>query len=159
MKIDILCVGKLKEKYLKEGVLEYSKRLSRFCQLNIIESSDEKTDDIKTETERKAVLAKEGERIRKHLSPDAYVIALVIEGERLSSEELAERIEKLTVYGKAHIQFIIGGSLGIEEDIIKNADMRLSFSPMTFPHQLMRMILLEQIYRSFKIINGQTYHK
>ncbi len=159
MKIDILCVGKLKERYLKEGVCEYSKRLQGFCDIRIFEAADEKTDEKAGESMRQIVLSKEAGRLEKYLSPEAYIIALAIEGDLLSSEELAGKLEKLAVSGKSHIQFIIGGSLGLSDSLLKRADMKLSFSRLTFPHQLMRMILLEQIYRSFKIISGQPYHK
>ena len=159
MKITILCVGKIKEKFMKDGIAEYAKRLSKYCSFEIIEVADEKTPDNATEAEEIKIKEKEAERIEKHLKKDAYTIALVIEGKMLKSEELAEKIDELGVTGKSHIIFIIGGSLGLHNRIVTRADYKLSFSKMTFPHQLMRMILAEQIYRSYRIITGQPYHK
>jgi 23S rRNA (pseudouridine1915-N3)-methyltransferase len=159
MNIDILCVGKLKEQYLKAATDEYSKRLSRYCRLNIIEAADEKTVDGQSEALDIKVRDIEGERLLKSIKPDAYVIALEIEGEQLTSEKLAQRLEEIGVRGFGRIQFVIGGSLGLSQDVIRRADMHLSFSKMTFPHQLMRVILLEQIYRSFRINNNEPYHK
>lgn len=157
--ITILCVGKIKEKYLRDAIDEYSKRLSRYCKLNITEVADEKTPDNASETEEEQIRQKEAQRLLKSLPEDAYVITLEIEGKQLSSPELAEKIESLAVAGSSHIVFVIGGSLGLGNDILKKSDMRLSFSKMTFPHQLMRVILLEQIYRSYRIISGAPYHK
>ncbi len=159
MKITLICVGKLKEKYLSLGVEEYAKRLSRYCALDVIELQDEKTPDQASAAMEDIIRKKEGERIRKALKDDSYVIALAIEGAMLASEELAEKIESLGVSGQSHISFIIGGSLGLSPEVLKRADYKLSFSKMTFPHQLMRMILLEQIYRAYRIINNQPYHK
>ncbi len=159
MKITLICVGKLKEKYLVQGVDEYVKRLSRYCSLEIIELMDEKTPDHGGEALEEQIKRKEGERILKVLKEDAYCIALAIEGNMLSSEELADRIDRLGVNGTSHICFIIGGSLGLSDEVLKRADYLLSFSRMTFPHQLMRMILLEQVYRSYRIMNNQPYHK
>jgi 23S rRNA (pseudouridine1915-N3)-methyltransferase len=159
MKITLICVGKLKEKYLSQGVEEYSKRLSRYCTLEIIELADEKTPDNAGVALEDIIKKKEGERILKALKEDSYCIALAIDGNMLSSEELASKIETLGVSGTSHISFIIGGSLGLSEDVLKRADYKLSFSKMTFPHQLMRMILLEQIYRAYRIISNQPYHK
>ena len=159
MNIDILCVGKLKESYLRAATDEYSKRLSRYCGLNIIEAADEKTVDGQSEALDNKVKELEGERLLKNIRDDAYVIALEIDGKQLSSEELSARIEELGVRGISRIQFVIGGSLGLSDTVIKRADMHLSFSKMTFPHQLMRVILLEQIYRSYRIINNEPYHK
>ncbi|MCR5604913.1 MAG: 23S rRNA (pseudouridine(1915)-N(3))-methyltransferase RlmH [Lachnospiraceae bacterium] len=159
MNIDILCVGKLKEQYLKAATDEYSKRLSRYCRLNIIEAADEKTVEGQSEALDIKVRDIEGERLLKYIKPDAYVIALEIEGEQLTSEKLAQRLEEIGVRGFGRIQFVIGGSLGLSQDVIRRADMHLSFSKMTFPHQLMRVILLEQIYRSFRINNNEPYHK
>lgn len=159
MKITLICVGKLKEKYLKQGVDEYAKRLGRYCNLEIIELQDEKTPDNASEAVEIMIKNKEGERILKALKEDSYVIALAIEGKMLSSEELAEEIQSLTVSGISHISFIIGGSLGLSEDVLKRANRKLSFSKMTFPHQLMRMILLEQVYRAYRIIHNHPYHK
>ena len=159
MKITLICVGKLKEKYLSLGVDEYAKRLSRYCALDIVELQDEKTPDQASLAMEDIIRKKEGERILKALKEDSYAIALAIEGSMLASEELAEKIESLGVSGQSHISFIIGGSLGLSSEVLKRADYRLSFSKMTFPHQLMRMILLEQIYRSYRIMNNQPYHK
>lgn len=159
MKITILCVGKIKEKFFRMAVDEYVKRLGRYCQLEIVETPDEKTPDGASLKEEEQIKEKEGERLLKNIKPSAYVIALAIEGKSRSSEELADKLERLGVSGNSHITFIIGGSLGLSENVLKRADMLLSFSRMTFPHQLMRVILLEQIYRSFRIIQGEPYHK
>ncbi len=159
MKIDILCVGKIKEAYLREGIGEYEKRLSRYCDLHIYEATDEKTPENAGEKEREQILAKEAERLEKLIVPDAYQIALAIEGRSFSSEALSLKLDDLKVGGVSHIQFIIGGSLGLHISILDKADLKLSFSQMTFPHQLMRLILLEQIYRSFRISRNEPYHK
>lgn len=159
MKVTLVCVGKLKEKYLSQGVEEYTKRLGRYCNLEIIELADEKTPDNASAATEDIIKKKEGERILKSLKEDAYCIALAIEGAMLSSEELAAKMDALGVSGVSHISFIIGGSLGLSEEVLRRADYKLSFSKMTFPHQLMRMILLEQIYRSYRIISNQPYHK
>ncbi|NLP34421.1 MAG: 23S rRNA (pseudouridine(1915)-N(3))-methyltransferase RlmH [Clostridiales bacterium] len=159
MKITLICVGKLKEKYLSQGVDEYVKRLGRYCNLKIIQLQDEKTPDNASEAMELMIKKKEGERILKALKHDSYVIALAIEGKMLSSEELAKEIETLGVSGTSHISFIIGGSLGLSQEVLNRADEKLSFSKMTFPHQLMRMILLEQVYRAYRINNHQPYHK
>lgn len=159
MKITVVCVGKIKEKYFTMGIEEYSKRLSRYCKLDIIQVPDEKTPDNASEAEESMIKKKEGERILKHVKDNAYVIALAIEGKMLTSEELADKIDKLGVGGDSHIVFIIGGSLGLDEEVLKRADYKLSFSKMTFPHQMMRMVLLEQVYRGYRIIMGEPYHK
>ena len=159
MKITLITVGKIKEKYLKDAIAEYSKRLSRYCKLEIVEVADEKTPDNASATVEDAIRDKEGERILKYIKEDAYVITLEIAGKMLTSEEMAEKIEKLGVQGTSHIIFIIGGSIGLGREILKRSDYALSFSKMTFPHQLMRVILLEQIYRSYRIIQGEPYHK
>jgi 23S rRNA (pseudouridine1915-N3)-methyltransferase len=159
MKISIVCVGKVKEKFFRGAIDEYVKRLGRYCKLEIIEVTDEKTPDNASDHEVDLIKDKEGERILKNISPDAYVIALAIEGKQLSSEELADKIDKLGIQGTSHIQLIIGGSLGLADKVLKRADMLLSFSKMTFPHQLMRVVLLEQIYRSYRIIQNEPYHK
>ena len=159
MKITIICVGKIKEKFYTEAVKEYSKRLSRYCSLNIIEVADEKTKEQASETEITLVKKKEGERILKALHEDGYVIALAINGTQSDSIGLAEKIEKLGLSGISHVYFIIGGSLGLSDEVLSRADEQLSFSKMTFPHQLMRVILLEQIYRSYRIIHNEPYHK
>ena len=159
MKITVITVGKIKEKYLRDAIGEYSKRLGGYCKLEIIEVADEKTPDHAGEAQAKLILSREAERILKYIKEDAYIITLEIDGIQLSSEKLAERIENLGVQGKSHIIFIIGGSIGLGEEVRRRSDFALSFSKMTFPHQLMRVILLEQIYRSFRIINGEPYHK
>lgn len=159
MKITLLCVGKLKEKYWTLGVEEYVKRLGRYCSLEIIELPDEKTPDNASEAMEEQIKSKEGDRILKAMKEDVYCIALAIEGTMLSSEELAKKIDQLGIKGCSHICFIIGGSLGLSEEVLKRADYKLSFSRMTFPHQLMRVVLLEQVYRSYRIINNQPYHK
>lgn len=159
MKITIIAVGKIKEKYFTGAVEEYSKRLGRYCKLTITELADEKTPDGASPAQERQIKEKEGERILKALSDGAYVIALAIEGKTLSSRQLANRMEHLTVQGESHLVFIIGGSLALDERVIARADELLSFSAMTFPHQLMRVILLEQIYRSFRIIHNEPYHK
>lgn len=159
MKITVITVGKLKEKYLKDAIAEYSKRLSKYCKLEIVEVADEKTTENASEVMEKAVRSKEAERILKYVKEDAFVITLEIAGKQLTSEEFAEKIEQLGVRGISHIFFIIGGSIGLGEEVLAKSDYALSFSKMTFPHQLMRVILLEQIYRSYRIINGEPYHK
>lgn len=159
MKITIITVGKIKEKYLKDAIAEYSKRLSRYCKLEIIEVPDEKTPDQAAETVEEQIRDKEGERILKYVRDDMYLITLEIGGKMLSSEELAEKINTLGIQGKSSIAFVIGGSIGLGKEVLKRSDYGLSFSRMTFPHQLMRVILLEQIYRSYRIINGEPYHK
>ena len=152
-------MGKIKEKYLEDAIAEYSKRLSRYCKLEIIQVADEKTPDRASEVVETQIKDKEGERILSHIKDTAYVVALAIEGKMISSEELAELIDGLGVRGESHIQFVIGGSLGLSKKVLERADYKLSFSRMTFPHQLMRVILLEQIYRSYRIVNGEPYHK
>lgn len=159
MKITLITVGKIKERYLRDAAAEYVKRLGKYCKLEIIETADEKTPDHASETVEEAIRAKEAERILKYIREDAFVITLEIQGKQLSSEELAEKIETLGVQGKSHIIFIIGGSIGLGRDVLAKSDLALSFSRMTFPHQLMRVILLEQIYRSYRIIQKEPYHK
>ena len=159
MKITVITVGKIKEKYLKDAIAEYSKRLSRYCKLEILEVADEKTPDGASEIVEENIREKEGERILKLIKEDAYVITLEISGKMLTSEELADRIETLGIQGKSHLVFVIGGSIGLGREVLRRSDYALSFYKMTFPHQLMRVILLEQIYRSYRIINGEPYHK
>ena len=159
MKITCVVVGKIKEKYFTDAIKEYSKRLSRYCKLEIVELADEKTPDGASEAEELAIREKEGERILKALKDDAYVIALAIEGKMLDSVELSRKIESLGISGTSHIAFVIGGSLGLAPAVMKRADYALSFSRMTFPHQLMRVVLLEQLYRSYRIIKNEPYHK
>ena len=159
MKITLITVGKIKEKYFTDAIAEYAKRLSRYCKLEIIEVADEKTPDGASEALDNQIKEKEGERILSKVPDSAYVIALAIEGKQLSSEELADKMEKWNVGGISHLVFIIGGSLGLTPKVLNRADYKLSFSKMTFPHQLMRVVLLEQIYRSFRIRNNEPYHK
>jgi 23S rRNA (pseudouridine1915-N3)-methyltransferase len=157
--ISIVTVGKLKEKYLKQGIDEYLKRLSVYAKVEIIEVADEKAPEELSELEMVQVKQKEGERILAKISQDAYVIALAINGKLQSSEELADSLDKLATYGKSKIAFVIGGSLGLSDEVMKRSNEQLSFSRMTFPHQLMRLILVEQIYRAFRINRGEPYHK
>lgn len=159
MKITLITVGKIKEKYLEDAIMEYKKRLSRYCKLEIVQVADEKTPDKASEALEEQIKEKEGERILSHIKEGAFVIALAIDGAMLSSEELASYIENLGVKGSSHIQFVIGGSLGLSKTVLNRSDYKLSFSKMTFPHQLMRVILLEQIYRSYRILNKEPYHK
>ena len=159
MKIDVLCVGKLKERYFTEAVEEYRKRLGRYCQLEIREVPDEPAPENASPAQAEQVKEAEGKRLLRWRKPEAYAIALAIEGESLASEGLARKLEGLGLSGHSHIQFFIGGSLGLSPEVLRQADYQLSFSAMTFPHQLMRVILLEQIYRSFRIIRGEPYHK
>ena len=159
MNISIITVGKLKEKYLKQGIEEYLKRLTAYAKVDVIEVPDEKAPEVLSELEMVQVKQKEGERILAKISQDTYVIALAIQGKLGSSEELANSLDKLATYGKSKIAFVIGGSLGLSEEVIKRSNEQLSFSRMTFPHQLMRLILVEQIYRAFRINRGEPYHK
>ena len=159
MKITVITVGKIKEKYLRDAIAEYAKRLSRYCKLEFIEVADEKTPDQAGETVEEQIRDKEGERILKYIRDDMYVITLEIGGKMLSSEELADKINMLGIRGQSSVAFVIGGSIGLGREVLKRSDYALSFSKMTFPHQLMRVILLEQVYRSYRIINGEPYHK
>ena len=159
MRITIICVGKIKEKYLNDAIQEYSKRLSKHCKLEVIEVSDEKTIENASDAVNKQIKDREGERILKYIKEDAYVITLEILGKMITSPELAEKIENLGIRGISNITFVIGGSLGLSDNVSKRADYKLSFSKMTFPHQLMRVILLEQIYRAYRINNNEPYHK
>lgn len=159
MKISILSVGKIKEKFYKGAIDEFSKRLGRYCKLSIIEVADEQTPANASKATEDIIKDKEAERLNKHIDNDAYVIALAIKGDMIDSVQLSKKINELGIRGVSHIQFIIGGSLGLSDNILIRADYHLSFSKMTFPHQLMRVILLEQIYRSYRIINGEPYHK
>lgn len=159
MNINIITVGKLKEKYLKLGIDEFKKRLSKYCKLEIIELDDEKAPENLSDKEMEMIKDKEGKKILGKVKGNSYVIALAIDGKNLSSEELASAIESLGVRGNSHITFVIGGSLGLSDEVLERADYKLSFSKMTFPHQLMRLILLEQVYRAFRINKGEPYHK
>ncbi len=157
--ISIISIGKLKEKYLKQGIDEYLKRLSSYAKVEIMELSDEKAPENLSDAEMLMVKEKEGIRILEKISEDTHVIALAIEGKMKSSEELAKDLDRLATYGKSKIAFIIGGSLGLSKDVMNRANDTLSFSKMTFPHQLMRLILLEQVYRAFRINRNEPYHK
>ena len=159
MRITLLTVGRIKERYLEEAIREYAKRLGRYCRLTIAEVPDEKTPDGAGEALERQIKEKEGQRLLARIKDGDFVIALAIEGRMLSSEELAARLERLGVDGASHIVFVIGGSLGLSEAVLRRADFSLSFSRMTFPHQLMRVVLSEQIYRSFRINAGEPYHK
>ncbi len=159
MKITILAVGKIKEKYFTEAIQEYGKRLGRYCKLEMIEVPDEKTPDHASDREEDLIREREGERLRHYIRDGGYVIALAIDGRQTTSEGFAGKLQKLGVRGKSHIIFVIGGSIGLDPTILQEADERLSFSQMTFPHQLMRVVLLEQVYRAYRIMNGEPYHK
>lgn len=159
MKITILAVGKIKEKYFTDAIKEYSKRLGRYCRLEIIETADEKTSENASIHEGELLRVKEGLRLKKYIKDDAYIIALAVNGKQMPSEAFADKIDKLGINGTSHIIFIIGGSTGLDKSILSMADEQISFSAMTFPHQMMRVILLEQVYRAYKIIHGEPYHK
>ncbi len=159
MNISIICVGKIKESYYREALEEYIKRLSKYCKTDIIEVKDEQTKEGASEREETIVKETEGKRILDKIPDGSYVISTAIEGRRLSSEQFASHIDSLGVKGVSRLVFIIGGSLGLSDEVKKRADMMLSFSDMTYPHQLMRVILAEQIYRAYRIIKGEPYHK
>ena len=159
MKIKIICVGKIKEKYLVEGIKEYSKRISGYTDIEIIEVADERIPDKASLAEEVMIKAKEGRKILDKVKQDDYVILLDVASKELDSVAFSKHIEKCMIDGKSTIDFIIGGSLGHGQEVLQRANLKLSFSPMTFPHQLMRLILLEQVYRAFKIMKGETYHK
>lgn len=159
MNISIVTVGKLKEKYLKAGIAEYAKRLGAYAKIAEVEVADEKAPEQLSEADMEIVKKKEGERILAKIPQDAYVIALAIDGKMKTSEQLAKDMESLMTYGRSKVVFVIGGSLGLHEEVLKRADEKLSFSKMTFPHQLMKLILLEQVYRGFRIMKGEPYHK
>lgn len=159
MKISIIAVGKIKEKYLKQGIQEYTKRLGAYANMDIIEVPDEKAPENSSDADMEEIKRKEGERILSKISPDTYVISLEIDGEMPSSEKFARKLDQLATHGKSKIAFIIGGSLGLSEEVKQRSDYALSFSKMTFPHQLMRLVLLEQIYRAFRINRNEPYHK
>lgn len=159
MKITVLAVGKIKESFYRQAIAEFSKRLSRYCKLEFVEVADEKAPEKLSGTEENRIKDREGERLLHHIRDTDYVCALAIEGEQLNSVALSKKINQLGVSGKSSIVFVIGGSLGLSRTVISRADFLLSFSKMTFPHQLMRVILLEQVYRCFRIIQGEPYHK
>lgn len=159
MKVKLITVGKLKEKYLKDGIAEYVKRLGRFAKFQMIELNDEKTPDGASQAENDMILAKEGERILSKVGDRDYVIALAIEGKQFPSEQFAKELEQATLRGFSDITFIIGGSLGLASEVKQRANQLMSFGLLTFPHQLMRLVLVEQIYRAFMIQQGSPYHK
>lgn len=159
MNITVICVGKIKEKFYREAVCEYSKRLSKFCKLNIIEVDDEEAGQNLSPVQESNIKDKEGERILKKIPSNSYVFTLEIEGKKYDSVSFSKNLNDLCIKGQSNICFIIGGSLGLSDKIKDLSNAKLSFSDMTFPHQLMRVILLEQIYRAFKIINNEPYHK
>lgn len=159
IRISVVCVGRIKEKYWNDAISEYSKRLSRYCKLNIVEVQDEKTPDNAPAAIEEQIKKKEGERILKSLDDNGLVVVLAIKGKKLSSEDLAAFLNDTAVGGASHIQFVIGGSLGLHDSVLKRADKSISFSDMTFPHQMMRVILLEQIYRGYRINSNEPYHK
>ena len=157
MNITIVAVGKLKEKYLQQGIQEYMKRLSTYAKVQIVEVPDEKAPETLSDKDAERVKAREGERILAKISPEAYVITLEINGKMLTSEQLAGKMDELALYGKSKFVFVIGGSLGLSEAVMKRSNFALSFSKMTFPHQLMRLVLLEQVYRAWRINRGEPY--
>jgi len=159
MHIQILTVGKLKERYLVDGIAEYVKRLGPYAKVQMIEVPDEKAPENMSPAEEQQVRVKEGERLLAKLAADAYVVALAIDGEMWTSEQLAGSLDKLATYGRSQVAFVIGGSLGLSSEVLRRADMRLSFGRMTLPHQLMRLVLVEQIYRAMRINRGEPYHK
>ncbi|MFJ8519860.1 23S rRNA (pseudouridine(1915)-N(3))-methyltransferase RlmH [Lysinibacillus xylanilyticus] len=159
MNITIVSVGKLKEKYLKMGIDEYVKRLGGYAKMDLIEVPDEKAPEQLSEAEMEIVKKKEGERILSKIGPDTYVIVLAINGKMKTSEQMSADLESLMTYGKSKIAFVIGGSLGLHDDVLKRADEQQSFGKMTLPHQLMKLVLVEQVYRSFRIMKGEPYHK
>ncbi len=159
MNIKIVCVGKIKESYFSQAVAEYVKRLSAYGKIEITEVADEKTKEGASDNENALVIKREGVRILEKLSEREYVIALAINGKRYSSEDFAAHLNELGVRGQSRLVFVIGGSLGLSDEVLKRADERISFSDMTFPHQLMRVILTEQVYRAFRIMNHEPYHK
>lgn len=159
MKITILCVGKIKEKYLRDGIAEYSKRLGRYCKLEIVEVADERTPDKSSEAEEAQIRRTEGERLLRQIRPDDYVVTLAIRGRMPDSVELSRWIETLGIQGKSRLVFVIGGSLGLSDEVMSRGNDSISFSRLTFPHQLMRMILLEQVYRGYRIMHHEPYHK
>lgn len=159
MKVTVVCVGKVKEGFYRDALAEYGKRLGKYCRLEIIEVSDEKTPDGAGPLLEEQIKEREGRRILEKLREDAFVCTLEIGGKKLSSEGFARWMENLTVGGTSHVTFVIGGSLGLHESVSRRSDFSLSFSDMTFPHQLMRVILTEQVYRAFRIMHGEPYHK
>ncbi len=158
MRINIVTAGKIKEKYLTAGINEFLKRLGPFANVKIIEINEEKMKDNPSEAEKQQTLAQEGQRLLKQVPEGSYLIVLDVYGQQLSSEKLAEKIQNLGLQGKSNITFLIGGAFGLSQEVRQAADFRLSFSPMTFTHQMIRLLLVEQIYRAFKINRGEKYH-
>lgn len=159
MKITILCVGRLKERFMREAVQEYTKRLSRYVKLDIVEVPDEKTPDNASDKEEQQIKDREGQKLMKHIKNDDYVVALALDGIQYDSIAFSQKIDRFGISGEGNVVFVIGGSLGLSEEILRRSEEKISFSKMTFPHQLMRVILLEQIYRSYRIIKNEPYHK
>lgn len=159
MNVTVICVGKLKEKYWTQAMAEYTKRLSKYCTFSVLEVKEEKAPEGICAAEEDRIKESEGKAILSQVKKGSFLIALDVKGKQMSSEELAEKIELLAIEGKSNLVFVIGGSIGLSAEVLENADVKLSFSPMTFPHQMMRVILAEQIYRAFKIIKHEVYHK
>ena len=159
LNVNIICVGKIKESFFRDAIEEYSKRLNSYCSLNIIELKDEKIPNNPSEKDNQIIKEKEGSNILSHIKKDTYIICLDLKGKQYTSEEFSQKINNISNNISSSITFIIGGSLGISQNVLKKANESISFSKMTFPHQLFRVILLEQIYRAFKIMNNETYHK
>lgn len=159
MNITVLCVGKVKEAFMRDGIEEYSKRLNRYVKLKVVEVQDEKTPENASENENRKIIITEGERLLSKIKDSDYVCALAIQGKAYSSEEFSKYLDKTQTASKGNLVFVIGGSLGLSNAVLERADDKISFSKMTFPHQLMRMILLEQIYRGYRILNNEPYHK
>ena len=159
MHIQIVAVGKLKEQYLVQGIAEYVKRLGPYAKVQLCEVADEKAPEQLSAAEEVQVKQKEGERILAQIKPDTYMIAMAIDGQLWTSDQLAANIAKLATYGRSSVAFVIGGSLGLSDEVLKRADAKLSFGQITFPHQLIRLVLVEQVYRAFKIMRGEPYHK
>jgi len=159
MHIQIVAVGKLKEKYLVQGIAEYAKRISPYAKLDIVEVPDEQAPETMSAAEEERVKAKEGERILSKIKPDSHVVAMAIDGQMWTSEQLSDHLNKLATYGQSNVTFIIGGSNGLSEEVLRRGDTKLSFGRITYPHQLIRLVLVEQVYRAFKIMRGEPYHK
>ncbi len=159
MNVQVLAVGKIKEKYLDQGLKEYSKRMGRYGRFQVVELKEESFSEPLSARETEQILQREGERILAEIQPRSFVFALDRLGESWSSEDLATKLQSLAVGGISQLAFVIGGSLGLDRRVVQRADVALSFSTFTFPHQLMRLILLEQIYRAFTIVGGEKYHK
>ena len=159
MHIQIVAVGKLKEKYLVQGIAEYAKRIGPYAKLDIVEVPDEQAPETMSAAEEERVKAKEGERILSKIKPDSHVVAMAIDGQMWTSDQLSDHLNKLATYGQSNVTFIIGGSNGLSEEVLRRADTKLSFGRITYPHQLIRLVLVEQVYRAFKIMRGEPYHR